>query len=134
MKFLKTLLIVTGTLLILLAIGSIFAPAMTRNRGSEMAMALDNVNPWVKTETVYANTTAQPIKHFIGGGGEDEYTYVLQTYNRQGKSRKLTFDVQWKLKPHRYLKIETKGQNVETWEAVEQEKVPSSVQQNLMMS
>ncbi|WP_125546212.1 YxeA family protein [Levilactobacillus lindianensis] len=134
MKILKALLTISGTLLILLAIGAIFAPAMTRNRGSEVAMAHDNVNPWVKNETVYADTTSQPIKHFIGGGGEDEYTYVLQTYNEQGKSRKLTFDVQWKLKPHHFLKIETKGQNVETWKAVARETVPSGARQNLMMS
>ncbi|MFC6259679.1 YxeA family protein [Levilactobacillus fujinensis] len=106
---------------------------MTRNKHSELAMALDNVNPMVKAETVYASTNAKPVRHFIGGGGEDEYTYQLLTYNSAGKSRTLTFDSQWRLKPQKFLKISTKGQNVESWGAIGRESVPSGVRQSLMM-
>ncbi|MGX6429456.1 YxeA family protein [Levilactobacillus yonginensis] len=115
-------------------VGAILLPALTKNKHSELAMAVDNVNPLVKSETVYASTSAKPIRQFIGGGGEKEYTYQLLTYNQQGKSRTLTFDSQWRLKPQRFLKIETKGQNVESWSAAAKETVPSGIRQNLMMS
>ncbi|MFC6207964.1 YxeA family protein [Levilactobacillus tongjiangensis] len=115
-------------------VGAILLPALTKNRHSELAMAIDNVNPLVKNETVYASTSAKPVRQFIGGGGEKEYTYQLVTYNQQGKSRTLTFDSQWRLKPQRFLKIETKGQNVESWSEAKKESVPSGVRQNLMMS
>jgi len=134
MKILGKFLAVIGVLVALAGIGAVVLPNMTKNKHSELAMALDNVNPMVKTETVYASTNAKPIRHFIGGGGEDEYTYQLLTYNSEGKSRTLTFNSQWRLKPQKYLKISTKGQNVESWGATARETVPSGVRQNLMMA
>ncbi|WP_143462075.1 YxeA family protein [Levilactobacillus enshiensis] len=133
MKILGKFLAVVGVLVALAGVGAIVLPNMTKNKHSELAMALDNVNPMVKTETVYASTNAKPVRHFIGGGGEDEYTYQLLTYNSAGKARTLTFDSQWRLKPQKYLKISTKGQNVESWGAIARESVPSGVRQNLMM-
>ncbi|WP_253290267.1 hypothetical protein [Levilactobacillus brevis] len=44
------------------------------------------------------------------------------------------FDAQWRLKPQRFLKIKTKGQNVESWTATARQEVPSGVRQNLLMS
>jgi len=95
-------------------------------------MAVDNVNPLVKRETVYASTSVKPKNSFIGGGGEKEYTYQLMTYNRNGQARKLTFLSQWRLKPDKYLAITTKGQNVETWKATQ--RVPDEAKSNLAMS
>lgn len=134
MKFLIKLAVFCGVVLVLVGLGAALTPNLTKNRGSELAMAIDNVNPAVKTETVYADTTIKPVRHYIGGGGEHEYVYEMQTYNQKGEARKLHFESQWVLKPHRYLKITTKGQNVETWEAVDRGNVPSGVRQNLMMS
>lgn len=94
-------------------------------------MALDNVNPLVKSETVYASTSAKPVREYIGGGGEKEYTYQLLTYNQSGTSRTLTFDSQWRLKPNKFLQIETKGQNVESWSAVVSDRIPGGVKKNL---
>ena len=134
MKFLMKLGLLFGGLAVLIGAGAIITPNLTKNHGSELALAIDNVNPAVKTEDVYADTTVKPIRHYIGGGGEHEYVYEMQTYNQRGESRKLHFESQWVLKPHRYLKITTKGQNVETWKAVDKSEVPSGVRQNLMMS
>jgi len=134
MKILGKFVSVIIVLVAIAGVGAVVLPNMTKNKHSELAMALDNVNPMVKTETVYASTNAKPVRHFIGGGGEDEYTYQLLTYNAEGKSRTLTFDSQWRLKPQKYLKILTKGQNVESWGEIARETVPSGVRQNLMMA
>lgn len=42
------MMISVGTLLIV--------PTMTKNQGSELAMAVDNLNPFVKVQTVYGRT------------------------------------------------------------------------------
>lgn len=134
MKFIAKFSVFIGGIILVLGIGAAILPGLTKNKHSEIAMAADNVNPLVKTETVYASTNAKPVRHYIGGGGEDEYVYQLLTYNAQGQARTLTFDAQWKLKPNKYLKISTKGQNVESWGKVARADVPSGVRQNLMMS
>lgn len=115
--------------------GSLFwLPQFTKNKHSELVMALDNVNPVVKPETVYALTTTKPVRQFTGGAGEKEYTYRLTTYNDRGQTRIVMFDAQWRLKPQHFLKIKTKGQNVESWTATARQEVPSGVRQNLLMS
>ncbi|HIW71737.1 MAG TPA: YxeA family protein [Candidatus Levilactobacillus faecigallinarum] len=123
-----TTIVVLGLILVA---GAVVLPGMTKNRGSELAQAIDNVNPLVKTETVYASTTAKPIKEFTGGAGEKEYRYALTTYNAAGKARTVTFDAQWRLKAQKYLAITTKGQNVESWQAIATHKVPTGVRKNL---
>lgn len=133
MKILSKLIAVVAGLAVLGVVGAVILPGVTKNKHSEWAMAADNVNPLVKTETVYASTNAKPVRHYIGGGGEDEYVYQLLTYNDQGKARTLTFNAQWRLKPNKFLKITTKGQNVENWEKVDRAAVPSGVRQNLMV-
>jgi len=134
MKFLMKFGMFCAGVVVLIGAAAVITPNLTKNHGTELAMAIDNVNPAVKIEDVYASTSVKPIRHFIGGGGEKEYVYELATYNNHGQMRKLTFDSQWVLKPNRYLKINTKGQNVETWEAIDRAEVPSGVRQNLMMS
>jgi len=134
MKFISKLFVFVASIIVLLGVGVFLLPILTKNKHSELAMAADNVNPLVKTEDVYASTNAKPIRHFIGGGGEDEYTYHLLTYNAQGESRTVAFDSQWKLKPNKFLKISTKGQNVESWSKVDRATVPSGIRQKLMMS
>lgn len=129
-KLMTTLIILGG-----LGIGgAVILPGLTKNKSSELAMAVDNLNPLVRPETVYAATTRPPRNHFIGGGGEKEYTYCLTTYNSQGAARTVTFLAQWRLKPHKYLAITTKGQNVMTWHAVAAAAVPRSVRENLAMA
>jgi len=121
-------------LLILIGIGAgalLGSSMLTKDNGSELSMTLDNVNPLVRMSTVYGLTN-QAIKHSKGQMGEDVYTYRLQTYDAQGKTRTLTFNADKRLKLNHYLKIETKGQNVETWTAVEQATVPTSVVQALV--
>ncbi|MFC6275756.1 YxeA family protein [Levilactobacillus tangyuanensis] len=131
MKIIKRLLGLAALLIGILGLTAALVPQMTRNQHSEWAMALDNVNPLVKSETVYASTSAKPVREYIGGGGEKEYTYQLLTYNQSGTSRTLTFDSQWRLKPNKFLQIETKGQNVESWSAVVSDRIPGGVKKNL---
>lgn len=108
----------------------ILSPALTKDRGDEFAMALDNVNPMVAETTVYALTN-QPIDHHLGQMGEDVYTYRLRTSDGQGKHRWLTFTADHRLKQRHYLKIDTKGQNVNSWEAVTVNAVPQRARQAL---
>ena len=89
------MMISVGTLLIV--------PTMTKNQGSELAMAM----------------------------GEDIYTYRMLTSDAQGKQRWLTFTADHRLKQRHYLKIETKGQNVNSWEAVATNQVPQNIQEVL---
>ncbi|MFQ4153336.1 YxeA family protein [Lactiplantibacillus plantarum] len=116
------MMISVGTLLIV--------PTMTKNQGSELAMAVDNLNPFVKVQTVYGRTN-QAIGHSTGQMGEDIYTYRMLTSDAQGKQRWLTFTADHRLKQRHYLKIETKGQNVNSWEAVARNQVPQNIQEVL---
>ncbi|ETY73734.1 hypothetical protein LFAB_10825 [Lactiplantibacillus fabifermentans T30PCM01] len=118
-------------LIVAVGVGVLFgSSALTKDKGTELAMALDNVNPLVKVTTVYAKTD-KVVRKFTGGAGEDEYVYRLQTVNANGEKRWLTFNAQHRLKLNHYLKIETKGQNVESWEAVSTSELPNSVANNL---
>jgi uncharacterized protein (TIGR01655 family) len=130
----KTLQHVLTGLLVLILIGAAglgVAAANTRNNTSEFAAALDNLNPLVKDETVYVSTNVKPDRHFIGGGGEDEYVYTVTSVNAAGKQRKLQFLSQWRLKPNRYLAIQAKGQNVVSWQATTASKLPQKVKMKL---
>ncbi|MFC6202024.1 YxeA family protein [Lactiplantibacillus nangangensis] len=110
-----------------LGVGALFGSgAMTKDSGSELSMAMDNVNPLVKTSTVYGVTNTA-IKKGKGGVGEDVYTYRIKTYDAQESTRWLTFNADKRLKLNKYLKIVTKGQNVNSWEAVSSQTVPKSV-------
>ncbi len=115
-------------------VGGLFASsAFTKDRGDELAMALDNVNPLVKVSTVYGLTN-QAVSHSKGQMGEDVYQYQMTTLDANGQRRQLTFTADHRLKLNHYLKIETKGQNVNTWEAVGANAVPSRVQSGLTNS
>ncbi|MDT6980530.1 YxeA family protein [Levilactobacillus zymae] len=134
MKILGKLVTTMAVLGGILIGGAVVLPSLTKNRSSEIAMAIDNVNPLVTTETVYTATSVQPVREFTGGAGEKEYEYRLVTYNAKGQARTVTFDAQWRLKRGKYLAIRTKGQNVESWQAVAREHVPSGVRQNILMA
>lgn len=129
MKFFRNVVIgFAGVAIVLVGLG--FGSAMfTRNQTGMLAMTLDNINPLVKTETVYASTNVQPAKHFKGGAGEDEYTYIVNTIDANGKTRKVSFNAQWRLKPGKYLAIQAKGQNVESWSAVATSAIPTGASQ-----
>lgn len=71
MKFISKFFAFVVGVVVLLGVGAVMLPNFTKNKHSELAMAADNVNPMVKVDTVYASTNAKPIRHFIGGGGED---------------------------------------------------------------
>ncbi|RRK10822.1 YxeA family protein [Lactiplantibacillus garii] len=96
-------------------------------------MAIDNVNPLVKETTVYGMTN-QAVSHTKGQMGEDVFTYKMNTVDMRGARRTLTFTADHRLKLAHYLKIKTKGQNVNTWEAVAGHTVPSHVRQDLSNS
>jgi len=127
--------VIIGLLVIIgLGVGALFgAGAVTKDSGSELSMAMDNVNPLVKTSTVYAITNAA-VKKGKGGVGEDIYTYRLKTYDANRQARWLTFTADKRLKLNKYLRIETKGQNVNSWEAVSIQAVPKAVVQQLVES
>lgn len=110
-----------------LGVGALFGSgAMTKDSGSELSMAMDNMNPLVKASTVYGVTNTA-IKKGKGGVGEDVYTYRIKTYDAKGATRWLTFNADKRLKLNKYLKIDTKGQNVNSWEAISSQAVPKSV-------
>lgn len=124
---------VIGLLLviIMLSVGTLLiTPTITKNQGSELAMAVDNLNPLVKVQTVYGRTNSA-VSHTTGQMGEDVYTYRVLTSDAQGNQRWLTFTADHRLKQRHYLKIETKGQNVNAWEAVSTTNVPRNVQEVL---
>ncbi|AVK63432.1 hypothetical protein C5Z26_04635 [Lactobacillus sp. CBA3606] len=118
----------------LVILGALFgSKQVTKNQGTELAMALDNVNPLVKVSTVYALTNTA-VKKGTGQMGETIYTYRMETYDQAGNVRWLTFTADKRLRLKKYLKIETKGQNVNSWTAVEQTTVPVEVVQRLVES
>ena len=124
---------VIGLLLVIvmISVGTLLiAPTITKNQGSELAMAVDNLNPLVKVQTVYGRTNSA-VSHTTGQMGEDVYTYRVLTSDGQGNQRWSTFTADHRLKQRHYLKIETKGQNVNAWEAVSTTSVPRNVQEVL---
>lgn len=124
MKSLHHILIGVTVLFAVAVLATGIAATTTRNHTSTYAAALDNLNPWVQTESVYTSTNVQPDRHYIGGGGEDEYVYTVSAINAQGKKRTLRFESQWQLKPNHHLHIVTKGQNVESWQAIALANIP----------
>lgn len=128
-KVIIGLLVVVG-----IGVGALFAAgSVTKDNGSELSMALDNVNPLVKTSTVYG-VTNDAVKKGKGGVGEDIYTYRIKTCDVNRQARWLTFTADKRLKLNKVLKIDTKGQNVNSWEAVSLQVVPKSVVQQLAES
>ncbi|WP_251897438.1 YxeA family protein [Lactiplantibacillus paraplantarum] len=124
---------VIGLLLVIvmLSVGTLLiTPTITKNQESELAMAVDNLNPLVKVQTVYGRTNSA-MSHTTGQMGEGVYTYRVLTSDGQGNQRWLTFTADHRLKQRHYLKIETKGQNVNAWEAVSTTNVPRNVQEVL---
>lgn len=93
-------------------------------------MVVDNLNPLVKVQTVYGRTNSA-VSHTTGQMGKDVYTYRVLTSDGQGNQRWSTFTADHRLKQRHYLKIETKGQNVNAWEAVSTTNVPRNVQEVL---
>ncbi|WP_127849832.1 YxeA family protein [Lacticaseibacillus hulanensis] len=128
MKFVRNVAFGTVGLVLVLGIVLLGSAMFTRNQTGDVPAALDNINPLVREETVYASTDVAPVRHFLGGGGEDEYVYVVKAVNARGKVRKIQFNAQWRLKPGKYLAVKTKGQNVESWQAVTQNTLPAGAQ------
>ncbi|MFB9770245.1 YxeA family protein [Lactiplantibacillus modestisalitolerans] len=121
-------------LVIVLIVGGLLASGtVTKNRGDEFSMALDNVNPLVPVTTVYGKTN-QAVSYHQGQMGEDVYEYRINTVDAKGNRRWLTFDADHRLKLNHYLKIETKGQNVNSWAAVPVTQLPSQVNQVIALA
>ena len=94
-------------------------PLMTKNQTSDWAILLDNINPIVPESYVYVKT-AEPNESI-----NKDATYISQSYNEKGKGRTIAYKSFGKtLATDRYLKVFTKGQNVQNWEEIPADKVP----------
>ncbi|CAM3280426.1 YxeA family protein [Lactiplantibacillus plajomi] len=129
----KKLLLGLVALIVVAGGALLFSSHATKDQGTELAMALDNVNPMVKESTVYGLTN-EAVSHTKGQMGEDVFTYKMRTVDVHGNERQLTFTADHRLKLNHYLKIDTKGQNVNSWEAVQETTVPSIIRTGLNKS
>lgn len=129
----KKLLLGLVALIVVAGGALLFSSHATKDQGTELAMALDNVNPMVKESTVYGLTN-EAVSHTKGQMGEDVFTYKMRTVDVHGNERQLTFTADHRLKLNHYLKIDTKGQNVNSWAAVQETTVPSIIRTGLNKS
>ena len=81
---------------------------------------VDRFNPFVKEEDRYVKTADKYGTAKSQGG----YDYSQKAVNDSGEAREITFYAGKKLKEKAYLKLDSKGSFVESWEEVTEEEVP----------
>ncbi|MBP2097593.1 YxeA family protein [Enterococcus rivorum] len=96
------------------------------NNTSDIASLFDRINPLAKTEEVYIKVPKEYEEKFPDAVSRiDNYTYIQESYNKEGKARKLKFVSFGKeLKAGKYLQIRIKGQNVKQWKEVPESEIP----------
>src|SRR5699024_1439111 len=90
-----------------------------KKQEGEIAGLIDQINPLVKEENSYVKTK-KPDKFLE----YDRDSYTQKAYDKQGKSRNLTFTAAQSLKLDKYLKITHKGAHVATYEEVNKQDIP----------
>lgn len=90
-----------------------------KKQEGEIAGLIDQINPLVKEENSYVKTK-KPDKFLE----YDRASYTQKAYDKQGKSRNLTFTAAQSLKLDKYLKITHKGAHVATYEEVNKQDIP----------
>ncbi|ASS73182.1 YxeA family protein [Bacillus atrophaeus] len=82
----------------------------------------DRYNPLISKQDMYVQINRDG-KHLSQGGTE----YTLDGYNKSGKKDEVTFFAGGDLRKNAYLKVDTKGKYVETWEEVQLDDMPKEV-------
>lgn len=121
--------VATGVLIIVVVIWG--ADRYTDNNTSQLAAIIDWLNPFISVEEVYVQVPT-PCKYetkFLEAGSRIEsFAYVEDSYNQKGRLRKLKFVSFGKqLSAGKWLKITTKGQNVQYWQEVLENEVPEEI-------
>lgn len=91
----------------------------SKSSSSEVAGVLDQFNPLVPKTELYVKTTTPQSVNVYGTA-----TYKQMAANKNGKTRRITFDGLTELKTDRYLKIINKGAHIESYEEVLRYQVP----------
>lgn len=98
----------------------------THNATGGLAQIVDRYNPLVPAESVYIKTTDPQS---VNGFGTAHYKQTA--VNAAGKSRTIEFDGLQKLRTNYYVKLDSKGAYVSTYEKVDQNAVPAAALQVL---
>ncbi|OJG65727.1 hypothetical protein RV09_GL001067 [Enterococcus moraviensis] len=115
--------------LIFVALCAVALRVYTYNNTSTTAGLIDQLNPLVKTATLYTKTTEKYEYKFPDATSKIENFVYLQTcYTGDGKKRKIEYISFGKqMKPDKFLKLETKGQSVLKWEEIDKEELPEKI-------
>lgn len=124
----KKLILIGLPILLLLAL-FFAAPALTRNRTSTAAAMIDLFNPRIGNSTLYLKTSeTYDDTYKDAANGKDDYSYITVSYDEQGQSRKIMYTAFGSpLAPNKYLKVQTKGQYVRSYEEVRAADLPEAV-------
>ncbi|WP_367387509.1 YxeA family protein [Bacillus vallismortis] len=86
----------------------------------------DRINPLVPRQDMYVQMNRDG-QHLKPGGTK----YTLDGCNKSGGKSEITFLASGDLRKNAYLKVNTKGKYVETWEEVQYKDLPKKVQSQL---
>lgn len=124
------ILLICGLLLFL-------PPKITENNNADWAIALDSLNPFIKTKEVYARIPEKPITSQRDPQHGIDYIYLANTFDHKGRKRRVQVKSygRERLAPlGHYLKLKIKGQAVYAYEAVMFDQIPQAALQNLRAS
>ena len=116
-KIALTLVIIMGMIAVLPATLKAVVP---ETEGSDIGQQLDRFNPFIKEENRYVKTADKYGTPQSPGG----YNYSQKSVNDEGEVTDITFYAGGKLKENAYLKLDSKGSFVESWEEVPEKDVP----------
>ena len=92
--------------------------------GGLYAIAGDSFMPWVPQEDVYVATSEAQGQADPEGG----YNYTSHYISKTGKEGNIAFYAPGKLRTGAYIKLEAKGNYVASWEEVQADELPASIQ------
>lgn len=102
----------------------------TKDRSDQFSQALGQYNFLVKREPKYVKIDNSKGRDEDGYGN---YQYYLTSYDSEGKSHPIQFTGMGKLKQGHYLKLDTKGAYVYSYEEVFEKTMPKKAFEKVSM-
>lgn len=122
-KILLTLIIVGGLGVGAPIVGSMLTQGQKQTADNDLGQQFDRFNLLIKKEPSYVKIDGKQSEKQEPGG----YMYHQKVVSESGKAYDLSYYAGDKLKEAAYLKLDTKGRFVETWEEVQKEDIPKNV-------
>ncbi|GIN59040.1 YxeA family protein [Lederbergia ruris] len=110
-----------GLLTIFILVGSLVAASLIFHNE-----VTDRFNPLVPRKDIYVQITEKGTPRSPGG-----FDYTLSGFDESGKERTVTFYAGGELRDLAFLRVDSKGKYIKTWEEVLWEELPDEVREKL---